>query len=309
MSIAGHVMADQNAKYNAAPIVTVPAITTQEIIDTQERLFAATAYWSPRSEGWLATRGERLEFMAKLTPDQKEVFNAENVKQAAAEYDRIKREMATREREHTQAFTKKAAVFVASMGVAAPAVLPLLFGPATGGLLAGASAGVAGAGAGVAIADIPAGSTAAESGLAAGTITGAAGEGASTSILASLGSVAGAVAKPVAEVVVALAKPAVEIIGGAVEVVGSLAKPVAEFTSDVSSILSKAGQITNAVENISGNKPPTQLGSTLPPPAAVPSPLIIMPDGTQDEMVNIPNVVLYCVAGGLALLIGKRLLK
>ena len=49
-----------------------------------------------------------------------------------------------------------------------------------------------------------------------------------------------------------------------------------------------------------------QLGSTSPAPADMPASAL---GATQEEMVTIPNVVLYIVLGGLALLMIKRLLK
>jgi len=50
----------------------------------------------------------------------------------------------------------------------------------------------------------------------------------------------------------------------------------------------------------------SQLGSTPPAPADMPASAL---GATQEEMVIIPNVVLYIVLGGLALLMVKRFLK
>jgi hypothetical protein len=268
--------------------------TTAEIIAAQKYFYdlgvsVMGKRLGPEREQWVACQTDRRAYLATLTPAERKIYFDENARYNAVVDDQIDRERATAKRQHLQSFTVKAV----EMGAAAFAA-PLLFGPATGGLYApGNLLGPALAGE-VAIADIPAGSTVAESGLGAGTITGAVGEGASTSIWGSLGKLA----------------------GGAWDV----AKDVAAVAGGVSTVLSKANQISNVFDIISGNEPnqlgpaqlgpaqlgPAQLGSTQPAPADVPASAL---GATQEEMVVIPNVVLYIVLGGLALLIGKRLLK
>jgi len=110
--------------------------TTAEIIAAQKYYYdlsvsVAGKRLGPERDQWIASQTARNAYVATLTPEEQKVFSNANISMNAAVQDQIDREQATRERERLQSFTKTAATFVA-VGTA----LPIVFGPATGGLYA-----------------------------------------------------------------------------------------------------------------------------------------------------------------------------
>jgi len=275
--------------------------TNAEIIAAQKYYYdlgvsVAGKRLGPERDQWIASQKARTEYVATLTPEEQKVFSTANISMNAAVQDQIDRELATREREHLQSFTKTAGTFVA-----AGAALPILFGPATGGLYAGKTLmaaefvgppeAIAGVGQASSFVGPPT-SIAGVGGVGIGGAGDVAAAAMENQVISSGGGILGTIGG------------VGKVIGGGIDTLATVIPKIDTIYRTIEGVLGKEGQETVPVTQNPSNPPPSSSSPVINltiPPQSTGGIVLTTPAAEQ------PNVMLYAGLAIIAIILFKGL--